>query len=197
MHEISCPICEGTRLKKIRNYTLLAGKNYAQLGKMEFFELHSFLDLISEKNDSMEIISILKEELALMEEIGLGYLSFDRRIDSLFGGEYQRLRIASQVDSGLVGLTYLIDEPTNGLHGTDTRKVLTVIDRLLQKGNTVITIEHNLDILRAADYIIELGPGAGKNGGEVIATGTPKQLARNPNSLTGTGYVICRVSQIL
>ena len=176
---------------------MLAGKNYAQLGKMEFFELHSFLDLISEKNDSMEIISILKEELALMEEIGLGYLSFDRRIDSLFGGEYQRLRIARQVDSGLVGLTYLIDEPTDGLHGTDTRKVLTVIDRLLQKGNTVITIEHNLDILRAADYIIELGPGAGKNGGEVIATGTPKQLARNPNSLTGTGYVICRVSQIL
>lgn len=185
MHEIPCPACNGTRLKKIRNYTLLAGKSYAQLGKMEFSKLRSFLDLIPQKSESIEIISILKEELALMEEIGLGYLSFDRRIDSLSGGEYQRLRIASQVGSGLVGLTYIIDEPTDGLHGADTQKILAVIDQLLQKGSTVITIEHNLDILRAADYIIELGPGAGKNGGRVIATGTPKQLAKNPNSLIG------------
>ncbi len=185
MHEIPCPACNGTRLKKIRNYTLLAGKNYAQLGKMEFSQLHSFLDLLPQKNESLGIISILKEELTLMEEIGLGYLSFDRRIDSLSGGEYQRLRIASQVGSGLVGLTYIIDEPTDGLHGANTKKILAVIDQLLQKGSTVITIEHNLDILRAADYIIELGPGAGKNGGKVIATGTPKQLAKNPNSLIG------------
>lgn len=185
MHEIPCPACAGTRLKKIKNFTLLAGKNYAQLGKMEFSELLSFLEQLPEDETSSDILAALKERLRLIDEIGLAYLSFHRRVDSLSGGEYQRLRIANQVGSGLAGLTYIIDEPTSGLHGSDNRRVLRVIERLLQRDCTVITIEHDLDIIRAADHIIELGPGAGTQGGRVIATGTPDELRENPDSLIG------------
>lgn len=185
MHEIKCPDCNGTRLKKIKNYIMLNGKNYAQLGKMEFSELLKFLEQVQGNEVSEPIIEALKERLMLMEEIGLEYLSFERRIDSLSGGEYQRLRIANQVGSGLVGLTYIIDEPTDGLHGTDNQKVINVINKLLQKGNTVITIEHDFDVIKAADYIIEMGPGAGVHGGEVIAAGTLKELQENPKSIIG------------
>jgi len=185
MHEIECPSCNGTRLKKIKNYIMLNGKSYAQLGKMEFSELLEFFKQVQGNEVSQPIIDALKERLALMEEIGLEYLSFERRIDTLSGGEYQRLRIANQVGSGLVGLTYIIDEPTDGLHGTDNQKVINVIKKLLQKGNTVITIEHDYDVIKAADYIIEIGPGAGIEGGEVIATGTPEELRKNPDSIIG------------
>ena len=185
MHETECPYCNGTRLKKIKSLFTLHGKSYAQLGKMEFSELLDFFEQIYGNDMSQPIIDALKERLLFMKEIGLDYLSFERRIDSLSGGEYQRLRIANQVGSGLVGLTYIIDEPTDGLHGTDNQKVIDVINKLIQKGNTVITIEHDYDMIRAADYIIEMGPGAGACGGEVIAAGTPEELQANPNSIIG------------
>lgn len=183
MHETPCPYCQGTRLKKIKNYILLKDKNYSALSKMEFSDLLNFVTTLKGHEASTPIIEALKERLTLIQEIGLDYLSFDRRIDSLSGGEYQRLRIANQVGSGLVGLTYIIDEPTDGLHGTDNSKVLKVINRLVQKGNTVITIEHDHDIIKAADYIIEMGPGAGINGGNVIASGTLNKIMSNPNSI--------------
>lgn len=185
MHETECPYCNGTRLKKVKNLFTLYGKSYAQLGKMEFSELLDFFEQIYGNDMSQPIIDALKERLLFMKQIGLDYLSFERRIDSLSGGEYQRLRIANQVGSGLVGLTYIIDEPTDGLHGTDNQKVIDVINRLIQKGNTVITIEHDYDVIRAADYIIEMGPGAGACGGEVIAAGTPEELQANPKSMIG------------
>lgn len=185
MHEIECASCKGTRLKKIKNYITLNGKSFAQIGKMEFSELSEFLGQIRGNEASEPIMDALRERLALMREIGLEYLSFERRIDTLSGGEYQRLRIANQIGSGLVGLTYIIDEPTDGLHGTDHEKVRNIIRRLLQKGNTVITIEHDCGMIGAADHVIELGPGAGIDGGRVIATGTPKQLKENPNSIIG------------
>lgn len=185
MHEIECPSCNGTRLKKIKRYITLNGKNYLQLGKMEFLDLLDFFSQVQGNEISHPIINALTERLELMEEIGLGYLSFERRIDSLSGGEYQRLRIANQVGSGLVGLIYIIDEPTDGLHGTDNQKVIHVINKLLQKGNTVITIEHDYDVIKAADYIIEIGPGAGIEGGKVIAAGTPEELCNNPDSIIG------------
>lgn len=185
MHETECPDCSGTRMKKIKDYILLNGKSYTELGKMEFSELRQFLGQIHGNEASQPIIDALRERLGMMEEIGLEYLSFERRIDSLSGGEYQRLRIASQLGSGLVGLTYIIDEPTDGLHGADNQKVIHAINKLLQKGNTVITIEHDYDVIKAADYIIELGPGAGVHGGEVIAAGTLEELQSNPNSMTG------------
>ena len=185
MHEIPCPYCNGTRLKKIKLYTFLNRKNYAELGKMEFSDLLTFFNELKGNEVSQPIIDALKERLVLMQEIGLDYLCFERRIDSLSGGEYQRLRIANQIGSGLVGLTYIIDEPTDGLHGTDNQKIIRVINRLLEKGNTVITIEHDYDIIKSADYIIEMGPGAGVNGGKVIATGTLEELRVNPHSIIG------------
>lgn len=185
MYERECPDCKGTRLKKIKNYIRFNGKTYSELGKMEFSDLREEMERVSGNELSRTVLDSLKERLDLMKEIGLGYLSFGRRIDSLSGGEYQRLRIANQVGSGLVGLTYIIDEPTDGLHGSDNRKVIGVIQRLLEKGNTVITIEHDLDVIKAADYLIELGPGAGVNGGEVIAAGTLEEIQQNPNSIVG------------
>ena len=185
MHETVCPGCNGTRLKKIKSDVSLYGKSYAQLGEMEFSELSEFLEQIQGNEASEPILAALKERLSVMKEIGLAYLSFGRRMDSLSGGEYQRIRIANQVSSGLAGLTYLIDEPTDGLHGTDHPKVLHIIRKLLQKDNTVITIEHDLAMIKAADYVIELGPAAGTDGGRVIAAGTPKELKENPDSIIG------------
>lgn len=185
MHETECPGCGGTRLKKIKGCVMLCDKNYAQLGNMEFSELSAFLEKIQANEMSRPVLDALKEKLSLMEEIGCHYLSFGRRMDSLSGGEYQRLRIANQVGSGLVGLTYIIDEPTDGLHKADSPKVIGVIKRLLQKENTVITIEHDEDVIRAADYCVEMGPGAGTDGGKIVASGTPEQLMRNPDSMIG------------
>ncbi|WP_167958784.1 excinuclease ABC subunit UvrA [Anaerosporobacter faecicola] len=185
MHEIVCPECKGTRLKKIKEYAMLNGKTYFDLGKMEFSDLQNFIQNIKTNSMSEAILKALNQRLELLEEIGLEYLSFERRIDTLSGGEYQRLRIANQVGSGLVGLTYIIDEPTDGLHGSDIKKVIRIIQRLVDKGNTVLTIEHNFDIIRTADYIIEMGPGAGENGGEVIACGTLSEIEKNPHSIIG------------
>ncbi len=124
MQEIKCPDCDGTRLKKIKNYILLNGKTYSEYGKMEFQELMDSIRNLCTNEVSQPILESLQKRLCLLQEIGLDYLSFDRRIDSLSGGEYQRLRIANQIGSGLVGLTYIIDEPTDGLHGADNEKVI-------------------------------------------------------------------------
>lgn len=185
MHEVVCPDCNGTRLKKIKGYVTLIEKTYFDFGSMEFSDLQFYFEKFQGNGMSELILEALNERLKLMSEIGLDYLSFDRRIDSLSGGEYQRLRIANQVGSGLVGLTYIIDEPTDGLHGSDNQKVISVIQRLLEKGNTVVTIEHDYDVIKAADYIIEMGPGAGVNGGEIVACGTLKEIQNNPNSIIG------------
>lgn len=183
MHEVVCPYCKGTRLNKMQSYIELKSKTYPELSELELTELLSFCEDIKVTEGLAPIRDELKERLRLMKEIGLDYLSFHRRIDSLSGGEYQRLRIANQVGSGLVGLTYIIDEPTDGLHGSDNQKVIQVIQRLIEKGNTVITIEHDLDVILAADYIIEMGPGAGSQGGKVIACGTIEEIKKNPDSV--------------
>lgn len=196
MQEIKCPDCAGTRLKRIKNYILLNGKTYSEYGKMEFQELMDSMRNLSTNEVSQPILESLQERLRLLQEIGLDYLSFDRRIDSLSGGEYQRLRIANQVGSGLVGLTYIIDEPTDGLHGADNEKVISVINKLLDKGNTVITIEHDYDVIKAADYIIEMGPGAGIYGGRIVATGTIDDIKNNSNSIIGR-YLSKRPEYIL
>lgn len=185
MHEVVCPDCNGTRLKRIKGYVVLTDKTYFDFGKMEFSELQLYFEGVQGNEMSELILDTLIERLNLMSEIGLEYLSFERRIDSLSGGEYQRLRIANQVGSGLVGLTYIIDEPTDGLHGSDNKKVINVIQKLLEKGNTVVTIEHDYDVIKAADYIIEMGPGAGVNGGEIVACGSLKEIQNNPNSIIG------------
>lgn len=185
MHEIVCPDCNGTRLKKIKGYVTLTDKTYFDFGRMEFSDLQLYFEKFQGNEMSEQILDALIKRLKLMSEIGLEYLSFERRIDSLSGGEYQRLRIANQVGSGLVGLTYIIDEPTDGLHGSDNQKVIRVIQQLLKNGNTVVTIEHDYDVIKAADYIIEMGPDAGVNGGEIVACGTLNEIQNNPNSMIG------------
>lgn len=185
MQEVTCPGCGGSRLNKLKDYILLNGKTYSQMGRLEFSQLQDCLEHLPADETSQPVLEALAEQLGLLREIGLDYLSFHRRVDSLSGGEYQRLRIANQAGAGLVGLTYLIDEPTDGLHGADVRKIIGVIKKLLEGGNTVITIEHDLDVIKSADYIIELGPGAGKEGGEVIASGSLEGIRRNSNSIIG------------
>lgn len=185
MQEVTCPGCGGSRLNKLKDYILLNGKTYSQMGRLEFSQLQDCLEHLPADETSQPVLEALAEQLGLLREIGLDYLSFHRRVDSLSGGEYQRLRIANQAGAGLVGLTYLIDEPTDGLHGADVRKIIGVIKKLLEGGNTVITIEHDLDVIKSADYIIELGPGAGKEGGEVIASGSLENIRRNSNSIIG------------
>lgn len=183
MHEATCPACQGMRLKKIKGYVQLSSKSFSELGRMEMTDLMQFIREIPTNEHSEPIVNALIQRLEFIKEIGLEYLSFERRIDTLSGGEYQRIRIANQLGSGLVGMTYIIDEPTDGLHGSDNDKVIGIIRRLVEKGNTVITIEHNLEVIKAADYIIEMGPGAGVNGGEVVACGTLEEIDKNPNSI--------------
>ncbi len=185
MQEVTCPDCNGSRLNKLKDHILLNGKTYSQMGRLEFSQLQDCLEHLCTNETSRPVLEALLGQLGLLREIGLDYLSFHRRVDSLSGGEYQRLRIANQAGSGLVGLTYLIDEPTDGLHGADSRKIIGVIKKLLEGGNTVITIEHDLDVIKSADYIIELGPGAGKEGGEIIASGSLEDIRRNSNSIIG------------
>lgn len=185
MQEVTCPDCNGSRLNKLKDHILLNGKTYSQMGRLEFSQLQDCLAQLPTNETSRPVLAALLEQLDLLREIGLDYLSFHRRVDSLSGGEYQRLRIANQAGAGLVGLTYLIDEPTDGLHGADSRKIIGVIKKLLESGNTVITIEHDLDVIKSADYIIELGLGAGKEGGEIIASGSLEEIRRSSNSIIG------------
>lgn len=186
MVEEVCPTCRGTRLKPQRELITIQGLSYHGLGEMELGELSSFLDEIDpgdKANGFTPILHELKSKLDSLIKIGLGYLSLNRRADTLSGGEYQRVRLAGQIGSDLMGLTYIIDEPTVGLHGADNEKIITLLEDLCAQGNTVITVEHDLDIIRRADYIIEMGPGAGVNGGEVIAQGSFEEVMENPNSI--------------
>ena len=183
----TCQSCHGTRLKPQRQCIIINDYSYYDLGNMELKELKNFIKDIEVPVDKeavlLAVIHEIKWRLEFLVEIGLGYLSLNRRIDTLSGGEYQRVRMAGQLGSDLMGLTYIIDEPTVGLHGTDIKKVINILDKLCIQGNTVITIEHDLDIIKSADYIIELGPGAGVNGGEIVASGSIDDIVNNQKSV--------------
>lgn len=182
-----CPSCHGSRLKPQRQFIKINGYNYHELGNMEIGDLKLFIEKIEvplEKTDALlPVIEEIKKRLNSLVNIGLQYLSLNRRVDSLSGGEYQRVRLAGQIGSGLTGLTYIIDEPTVGLHGMDNIKIIKLLEQLRDKGNTVITIEHDLDIIRKADYIIEMGPGAGSEGGEIVAAGTIEDILKQDKSV--------------
>ncbi len=190
MIDEQCQSCKGSRLKPHRQFIEINGMNFHALGDMELTDLHDFLSYLSkscEKEDALQ--SILNEimfKLNALIDIGLGYLSLNRRIDTLSGGEYQRVRLAGQLGCGLTGLTYIIDEPTAGLHSCDNVRISKLIEKLCQKGNTVITIEHDLDIIKSADHIIEVGPDAGVNGGRIIAEGSLSEILNNKKSVIST-----------
>ncbi len=182
-----CQTCYGTRLKPHRQYITIKGINYYNLGNMELGDLKTFIESVEippEKMDAvLPVMREIKTRLDSLIQIGLGYLSLNRRADTLSGGEYQRVRLAGQIGSGLMGLTYIIDEPTVGLHGMDNIKIIDLLEQLCVQGNTVITIEHDLDIIKSADYIIEMGPGAGVNGGEIVASGTIEEIIKHDKSV--------------
>jgi excinuclease ABC subunit A len=198
----TCPDCAGTRLKKSSREVTVQDTTIITLSTYSLEDLHQWLQnlpdhISSEENHIIEPLLIdMQERLLHLLEVGIGYLSLDRTSTTLSGGEAQRLCLASLLGSALTGVIYVMDEPTLGLHPKDTAKLFNFITRLRDLGNTILVIEHDADIYRQADYLVDIGPGAGKNGGNVVAQGTPQQIAANPHSITAQ-YMNGKLSQPL
>ncbi len=184
-----CPACKGERLKNESLAVYIDKKNIADVSKMSIVEAESFfknLDLDPmRKRIAEEVLKEINSRLDFMINVGLGYLTLDRRSNTLSGGEDQRIRLATQIGAGLVGVVYVLDEPSIGLHQKDNRKLLDTLIALRDLGNTLIVVEHDEATIREADYIFDLGPGAGEHGGEIVAEGTIEEIIANKNSLTG------------
>ena len=182
MDEIPCPVCEGTRLKKEALYFKIHKKNIAELSAMDISELTEwFLKLNNHLNEKQkriatEVIKEINDRLSFLMNVGLNYLSLSRSSKSLSGGEAQRIRLATQIGSQLVGVLYILDEPSIGLHQRDNEKLIHSLEQLRDLGNSILVVEHDKDMIERADYVIDIGPKAGKFGGEIISQGTPKQL---------------------
>lgn len=189
MTEHSCPDCNGKKLKWQRSLVTIGGQDIHALGAMPVYTLRQFLTQLKFSEEKQRISEPIRDELLkrldLMLEIGLDYLSLNRRADTLSGGEIQRARLATQIGAGLMGMLYVLDEPSIGLHARDTRKIIQTLEKLRDIGNTVIVVEHDPDTIVAADHIIEIGPGPGIHGGEVVAQGPLESIKTNSASLTG------------
>ena len=189
MTSTPCDECRGRRLKKEALAVTVGGKNIAELTEMSVDKLFDFLaDLHFSKTNELISAPILKEiraRLQFLKDVGLGYLTLARSAGSLSGGEAQRIRLATQIGSGLTGVLYILDEPSIGLHQRDNEKLLATLKHLRDLGNTLIVVEHDEDTMRAADFIVDIGRFAGVHGGEVVATGTAEEIAQNPLSITG------------
>ena len=184
-----CHECGGQRLKKSALAVTVGGKNIAEVTSLSIEKLQQFLEGL-ELTKTQELIGgqILKEikaRIGFLMDVGLDYLTLGRATGSLSGGEAQRIRLATQIGSGLVGVAYILDEPSIGLHQRDNDKLLHTLKHLRDLGNTLIVVEHDEDTMMEADYIVDIGPGAGEHGGEVVAVGTAKEIMRNKNSITG------------
>ena len=184
-----CKNCGGQRLKKESLAVTIADKNIYEMTEMPVRDLREFLENVelSEMQHKIgdEILKEIKGRLKFLVDVGLDYLSLSRATGTLSGGEAQRIRLATQIGSGLVGVAYILDEPSIGLHQNDNDKLLATLKHLRDLGNSLIVVEHDEDTMRAADFIVDIGPGAGAHGGEVIATGTAGDIMKNPNSITG------------
>lgn len=189
LSEQSCEDCNGDRLNTQARHVYLKDRNLPSLTaisiheSLKFFEelkLQGHLAKVGEK-----VINEIRERLSFLVNVGLDYLSLDRSAETLSGGEAQRIRLASQIGSGLVGVMYVLDEPSIGLHQRDNQRLLNTLTRLRDLGNTVIVVEHDEEAIRSADYVVDIGPGAGVHGGEIIAQGTPNDIAISKHSLTG------------
>ncbi|MBN1444965.1 MAG: excinuclease ABC subunit UvrA, partial [Candidatus Omnitrophica bacterium] len=189
IREVTCPLCKGGRLKKESMAVRVAGKSIMEVTAMSIKEAKKFFDGINLKErDKIIAKQILKEilsRLSFMEEVGLDYLTLDRMTHTLSGGEAERIKLATQIGSGLVGVIYILDEPTIGLHQKDNLKLINTLKQLRDIGNTVVVVEHDEETIRSADYVFDLGPGAGKHGGKVVSEGTPEKIQEDANSLTG------------
>ncbi len=187
----TCPECSGTRLKaESRRVTVLL-KTIIEVEKLPLNDLDAWLRNLPQQLSTQEmliarpILDDLDARVGRLLEVGVGYLTLERASPSLSAGEAQRLKLASLLGSGLTGVLYILDEPTIGLHQRDTQRLVKVLYRLRDLGNTVLVVEHDLELIRAADYVVDIGPGAGKNGGRIMAVGTPHELMQNPASITG------------
>ena len=186
-----CDLCEGTRIKKIYQHVLIDGKNITTFCKCS---IEHCLILLRTLNDSLDtqqsiiaqqILTELTSRLGFLMNVGLDYLTLNRQAETLSGGESQRIRLASQIGSKLVGVMYVLDEPSIGLHQRDNEKLIATLRSLVDLGNSVIVVEHDEEAMWAADHLIDMGPGAGKYGGNIIAQGTSTEIANDPESLTG------------
>lgn len=189
MVETPCLICNGKRLKKEVLHILINGRNISQLSDMPIISLKRFFAHIKLSNSEMLIAKpILKEiddRLTFLIDVGLGYLTLSRFSGTLSGGESQRIRLATQIGSGLMGVLYILDEPSIGLHQRDNSKLLATLKKLRDLGNTLIVVEHDEETIREADHIIDIGPGAGENGGYLVAQGSIADIMNEPKSITG------------
>src|SRR5579859_3357876 len=189
MVEHRCPDCRGARLRPQRLIMTIGGKNLYEIGDWNFAELQKFLESLEftgkKRQAGQQILREVQVRLDMLVGIGLDYLNFNRRSSTLSGGESQRIRLSTQIGSGLMGMLYVLDEPSIGLHPKDTQKLIETLQRLRDLGNTVIVVEHDADTIRAADHILEIGPGAGVHGGRIVAQGSLKEILRDGKSLTG------------
>jgi excinuclease ABC subunit A len=192
MRVIRCGECAGQRLNAQARHVRLGGKTLLEWEAMPVDELHRFVEETLESNFSaverfiaVEPVKEIKARLGFLLNVGLQYLSLDRRANTLSGGEAQRIRLASQIGSGLVGVLYVLDEPSIGLHPRDNHRLLGTLEHLRDQGNTVLVVEHDEDTMRAADYLVDFGPGPGVRGGKVVAEGTLAHLIQEPESITG------------
>jgi excinuclease ABC subunit A len=184
-----CGECQGTRLREAARHVFVAGKNLPELVSYSIEDTHAFFSQLKLEGHRGEIAARINKEiverLGFLVNVGLDYLSLSRSSETLSGGEAQRIRLASQIGSGLVGVMYILDEPSIGLHQRDNARLLKTLLHLRDLGNTVIVVEHDEDAILAADYVVDIGPGAGVHGGEIVASGTPQDILANPRSLTG------------
>ena len=189
MREVPCDACGGSRLKPLSLAVTIGGKSIAEVAAMPIDESAAFLGSLKlNKRDASIAERVLKEvneRLRFLLDVGLHYLTLDRAAGTLAGGEAQRIRLATQIGSGLVGVLYVLDEPSIGLHQRDNARLIETLTRLRDMGNTLIVVEHDEDTIRTADWIVDIGPGAGEHGGEIVVSGDFKALVSNPNSITG------------
>lgn len=189
MSHKQCPVCKGRRLKKEALSVYVNDNSIADITKMSFEKALSFFQKIKlsdkDKIISKTVLKEIRERLQFLNNVGLGYLSMDRESGTLSGGEGQRIHLATQIGSGLTGVLYVLDEPSIGLHQRDNGKLLETLMKLRDLGNTLIVVEHDEDTIRAADHIIDLGPGSGVHGGHIVAEGTLKDILKSKQSLTG------------
>src|SRR5215208_182643 len=185
-----CPVCNGARLKPEVLAVTVGGKNIHEFTRMSVQRAIEFVDGLdlreTEQLIAVRILKEIRERLTFLENVGVGYLQLDRAASTLSGGEAQRLRLATQIGSQLVGVLYILDEPSIGLHQRDNGKLIGTLERLRDLGNTVLVVEHDEQMMRSADWLVDMGPGAGEHGGHVVAEGTAADVERNPASITGS-----------
>ncbi len=189
LNNCPCPDCHGTRLREEARHVRVAERTIYDLSALPLKQALTFFQDVKLPGNKQAIAEKIVQEIAsrltFLNNVGLDYLSLERSAETLSGGEAQRIRLASQIGSGLTGVMYVLDEPSIGLHQRDNDRLLATLKRLRDMGNSVIVVEHDEDAIRTADHVVDMGPGAGEHGGEVVAQGTPKEVCADPKSLTG------------